>query len=215
MLRYYKKGLVMGNQLENLIPAYGPQGLRAVLERLLESCKDRQFASQLHYILYKLANQESLIQTDMSQKPYLFWYADRDGRPITSGVKDVIRKFLQEKCGVNDLSSENLERYVKDVRSQDEMQKDFRTNPDSKRMLIIPIDRTITNILQNLKQHENRANWNLSPSERMLANILTHLQEPTHGVSKLGLFSEQLKRETKQPIAEVKAEKQNQPKQPK
>jgi hypothetical protein len=86
------------------LPAYtiaeGPEGLAHELENLLEKCQqDTDFAGQEHYVLYQLRDQKSLIKIDMSQKPYLFWYYDLLGRPMTRIVKETIARFLWEKCG--------------------------------------------------------------------------------------------------------------------
>jgi|GEM_PF-1806714 hypothetical protein len=82
------------------IIAQGPDGLRKVLDDLLEaSQKDTNFAAEPHYIEYQLGSQRSLIKVDMSEKPYLFWYCDLMGRAATKAVKDTIADFLWEKCG--------------------------------------------------------------------------------------------------------------------
>jgi hypothetical protein len=82
------------------IPAHGPEGLAKVLDNLLEqSQKEREFAFTEHYILYQLGSQKSLIKVDMSQPPFQFWYYDLLGRPATRIVKEVIARFLWEKCG--------------------------------------------------------------------------------------------------------------------
>lgn len=80
--------------------ANGPDGLAKVLDSFLARCeKDPDFAIQEHYILYQLGSQKSLIKTDMSEKPFHFWYYDLLGRPATNAVKETIGRFLWEKGG--------------------------------------------------------------------------------------------------------------------
>src|SRR5690242_8447056 len=82
------------------IVAQGAEGLMQVLTELLEKSQgDPTFAKQEHYILYQLGNQKSLILVDTSKKPFHFWHYDFMGRPATVIVKDVIERFLWEKCG--------------------------------------------------------------------------------------------------------------------
>jgi hypothetical protein len=84
----------------NYLTAQGPEGLRQILDDLLEkSIKDAAFATEPHLIQYLLGNQRSLIKVDMSEKPYLFWYCDLLGRPVTKAVQYAIADFLWEKCG--------------------------------------------------------------------------------------------------------------------
>ncbi|WP_148339954.1 hypothetical protein [Aquicella siphonis] len=86
--------------LQKYIPAQGPDGLKRVLEELLEKCKsDREFAAQEHYILYQLGGQKSLMKVDMSQAPFQFWYYDLLGRPMTKKVEETIADFLWDKGG--------------------------------------------------------------------------------------------------------------------
>lgn len=85
--------------LSDFIPAQGPEGLRDVLDDLLEKSRDPVFAAEPHYIKYQLGGQKSLIKVDMSEKPYLFWYCDLLGRPITKAVHYTIADFLWEKGG--------------------------------------------------------------------------------------------------------------------
>ncbi len=86
--------------LKDSLIANGPEGLRAALEVLLEkSSKDPHFAAEPHYIKYQIGNQQSYIKVDMSEKPYLFWYCDVQGRPVTKSVQYTIADFLWEKGG--------------------------------------------------------------------------------------------------------------------
>jgi hypothetical protein len=86
--------------LKDYIPAQGPEGLKSVLEDLLEkSKKDPVFAEKEHYIYYQIGEQKSLIKVDMSSNPVTFWYFDLLGRPATRIVKKTIADFLWEKCG--------------------------------------------------------------------------------------------------------------------
>lgn len=78
----------------------GPEGLREVLDSyLVKSQKDPSFAQAIHYILYTLGNQRSLIRVDTSQNPFYFGYCDLLGRPATRSIKETIAAFLWEKCG--------------------------------------------------------------------------------------------------------------------
>lgn len=80
--------------------ALGPEGLMSTLKTLLERVKqDPEFAAQSLYILYQLGQQRSVIKVDMSKKPFLFWYYDLLGRPMTRIVKQTIARFLWEECG--------------------------------------------------------------------------------------------------------------------
>jgi hypothetical protein len=89
------------------ILAIGPEGLRNVLDVLLEtSQRDPVFAANEHYILYQLRDQRSIIKVDTSKQPFQFWYNDLLGRPMTRLVEETIALFLWEKCGVK-------ERYLK------------------------------------------------------------------------------------------------------
>ncbi len=89
--------------LKKYIPAQGPQGLRHVLDDLLEKSKlDPAFAAKEHFISYQLGDQKSLIKVDMSEDPVLFWYFDLLGRPATRIVKKTLFDFLWEKCGVRE-----------------------------------------------------------------------------------------------------------------
>ncbi|RDI48660.1 hypothetical protein [Aquicella lusitana] len=91
------------------ILAEGPDGLAKVLDSLLEeSRKDRAFAEEEHFILYKLGNQKAVIKVDTSEVPFHFWYFDLLGRPMTGVVKQTIADFLWDKCG-------EKERYAKDL----------------------------------------------------------------------------------------------------
>ena len=52
----------------NYITAQGPEGLRQVLEDLLQkSTQDTAFAAEPHMVRYLLGNQQSLIKVDMSE----------------------------------------------------------------------------------------------------------------------------------------------------
>lgn len=87
-------------KLKDYILAQGPEGLKSVLEDLLEkSQKDPVFAAKEHYIYYQIGEQKSLIKVDMSGHPVTFWYFDLLGRPATRVVKKTIADFLWEKCG--------------------------------------------------------------------------------------------------------------------
>jgi hypothetical protein len=89
--------------LKKYIPAQGPEGLRHVLEDLMQKSKqDRAFAIKEHFIMYQLGDQKSLIKIDLSQDPVLFWYLDLLGRPAPRNVKKVIFDFLWDKCGVRE-----------------------------------------------------------------------------------------------------------------
>lgn len=95
--------------LKNYIPAQGPEGLKLVLENLLEkSRQDKDFATKEHFIYYQIGDQKSLIKVDMSEDPVMFWYFDMLGRPATRIVKKTIAEFLWEKCG-------ERERFLKDA----------------------------------------------------------------------------------------------------
>ena len=83
------------------ILAAGPTGLETVLGELLTKSKaDPIFAAEPHYILYELGNQRSLIKVDTSRSPFYFWHFDLMGRPATMAIKEVIVRFLWEKCGI-------------------------------------------------------------------------------------------------------------------
>ena len=85
---------------KNTITALGPEGLRQVLEDLLKkSNQDAAFAAEPHFVKYQLGSQQSLIKVDMSEKPFLFWYCDLMGRPVTKAVQYTVAEFLWEKCG--------------------------------------------------------------------------------------------------------------------
>lgn len=77
----------------NFIDARGPEGLRNVLDSLLQK-SDKQ-----HYINYKNGNQQAWIKADFSKEQPYFWYCDLQGRPLTKGVQFAIADFLWEKCG--------------------------------------------------------------------------------------------------------------------
>lgn len=95
---------------ENCIIAEGPEGLDRILNELLEKAKnDSLFASEEHYILYKLGGQKSLIKVDTKSMPFKFVYNDLLGRPATTVVKDIIAKFLWEKCGGKDWYMREIE----------------------------------------------------------------------------------------------------------
>lgn len=95
----------MTMQASNTLPfeydlAAGPEGLMSVLNDYLHhATEDKAFASEPHYILYKMGSQESVIKVDVSRRPFHFWYCDLQGRPMTLAVKAVIADFLWEKCG--------------------------------------------------------------------------------------------------------------------
>lgn len=81
----------------NYITVEGPAELKQALSDLLEKLKaDHKFATQVHYILYRLANQQSLIRVDLF---FHISYYDLLGRSATIGVKEVIGQFLRDKCG--------------------------------------------------------------------------------------------------------------------
>lgn len=89
--------------------ADGPEGLATLLNELLEKSKiDPMFAREDHYIMYQLGSQKSLIKVDTKQIPFQFVYSDSMGRPATTAVKDVIARFLWEKCG-------EKERYMQEM----------------------------------------------------------------------------------------------------
>jgi len=102
-----------GNELEilkNHLIAQGPEGLRQVLDTLLEkSLQDSGFAAEPHFVKYQLGQQESFLKVDMSEKPYLFWYCDLQGRPVTKAIQTVIADFLWEKCGEKEKCLQELE----------------------------------------------------------------------------------------------------------
>lgn len=69
---------------------------QALLDLLEKSKRDHEVAIQACYILYRLANQQSLIRVD----PFFhISYYDLLGRSATIAVKDVIGHFLQDHCG--------------------------------------------------------------------------------------------------------------------
>jgi hypothetical protein len=83
--------------LKKYIPAHGPEGLKQVLNDLLEKVKsDHTFAMRQHFIMYQLGGQKSLIKVDMSNPPFQFWYNDVFGRPMTKAVEEVIADFIWE-----------------------------------------------------------------------------------------------------------------------
>ena len=83
--------------------ADGPAGLEKVLNEFLEkSQSDAAFAAKEHYVLYKFNQQKALIKVDTKQRPFHFWYYDLLGRPATNNVKEIIAKFLWEKCGAKE-----------------------------------------------------------------------------------------------------------------
>lgn len=88
-------------QVDDLSSSYtiadGPDELSKVLDQLLQ--KSQTSGELVHYILYRLGMQKSLIKVDFQKKPYQFWYCDTLGRPITNKVKDIIARFLWEKGG--------------------------------------------------------------------------------------------------------------------
>lgn len=102
----------METRLEILNDAYeaqGPDGLRDVLNKMLEkSMQDASFRAEPHYVHYQLGAQESFLKIDMSAEPYLFWYCDLDGRPATNAVRNTIANFLLEKFG-------ETEKYIPDL----------------------------------------------------------------------------------------------------
>lgn len=81
------------------IPAYGPEGLRQVLEDLLKQSKQALSEKNEHFIYYQMGEQKSLIKVDMSEEPVMFWYFDLLGRPATRIIKKTIADFLWESCG--------------------------------------------------------------------------------------------------------------------
>lgn len=87
------------DEITKAIPAYGPDGLKSVLEKLLtESNKE-------HLIRYEIGMLKSLIKVDTSKAPaapVIVQYSDPlNGRPATENVKKIIADFLWEKCGDN------------------------------------------------------------------------------------------------------------------
>lgn len=94
--------------LKNYIPAQGPEGLKQVLEDLLEkSRQDPEFAAREHYIYYQLGGQKSLMKVDMSKPPFQFWYYDLMGRPMTRMIEATIAEFLWEKGGEKERYQQN------------------------------------------------------------------------------------------------------------
>jgi hypothetical protein len=82
------------------VVAKGPEGLRQVLNDFLAKAKaDAQFKAGVHFILYELGSQKSMIKVDMSEWPAVFWHYDLLGRPATGVVKEVISRFVWESCG--------------------------------------------------------------------------------------------------------------------
>ncbi|OGT61692.1 MAG: hypothetical protein A3E85_01950 [Gammaproteobacteria bacterium RIFCSPHIGHO2_12_FULL_45_12] len=80
------------------ITVQGPEGLGKALELLFQQCQqDAAFKAQSHYFLYQLKDQQSIIKIDMREQPFLFWYADLQGRAATSAVCDIIARFLWDK----------------------------------------------------------------------------------------------------------------------
>lgn len=87
---------------ENIPPsivAEGPEGLTAVLNSLYRNSQIDPEAPFIHYILFRLGNQKSLIRIDLSKAPCHFWYYDLLGRPITQMVKETLNQFLMNKYG--------------------------------------------------------------------------------------------------------------------
>lgn len=80
--------------------AEGSEGLWSALEKLLSRCQeDPSLANQDHYIMYVLGGQRSLIQVNMSEQPFEFWFCDKYGRPPTKAVKETIARFVWQKGG--------------------------------------------------------------------------------------------------------------------
>jgi len=93
--------------------AQGPNGLREVLDSYFtKSQNDPTFAQVGHYILYTLGEQRSLIRVDTSAIPFHFRYCDLLGRPATRSVKEIIARFLWDKCG-------EKERYMKELEARE------------------------------------------------------------------------------------------------
>lgn len=93
--------------------AEGPTGLREVLDSYFSKYQnDPTFAQEGHYILYTLGEQRSLIRVDASAIPFHFRYCDLLGRPATKSVKEVIARFLWDRCG-------EKERYMKELATRD------------------------------------------------------------------------------------------------
>lgn len=94
---------------ESYIIAEGPEGLKKILEELLEKTKqDAVFAKQAHYVLYQLGNLKSMIRIDTDQVPFKFWCYDLMGRPITLPMREVMSQFLWEHWGVKDISLQDV-----------------------------------------------------------------------------------------------------------
>lgn len=95
---------------DSCIIAQGPEGLEKVLDELLAKAKaDPIFASQEHNIMYQLGGQKSLIKVDTNVIPFKFWYNDLMGRPATTVVKDIIARFVWEKCGERERAQRETE----------------------------------------------------------------------------------------------------------
>ena len=88
--------------------AEGPEALTRELDLLLEeSKKNTEFADKDHFILYQFGAQKSWIKINTKTMPFHFEYQDMLGRPATNAVKEIIARFLWEKCG-------EKERYMHD-----------------------------------------------------------------------------------------------------
>src|SRR5690348_3307731 len=89
----------MENEMGYIL-ANGPEGLKKVLDELLDQSKvDASLKERAQFILYELGNQKSLIKVDLNEWPVAFWHYDLLGRPATSTVKDILARFAWDKCG--------------------------------------------------------------------------------------------------------------------
>lgn len=80
--------------------AEGPDGLKALLDSYFERAQnDSAFKAEPHFIVFHHGNQESVIKVDMTESPCLFWYYDMLGRAITPSVREVMARFLWDRCG--------------------------------------------------------------------------------------------------------------------
>ncbi len=94
---------------EDYIIAEGPEGLKNILEELLEKSKqDPVFARQEHFVLYTIGNLKSLMKVGTDQAPFKFWCYDLMGRPITLAMKEVLTQFLWEHWGEKEISLQDV-----------------------------------------------------------------------------------------------------------
>ncbi len=79
----------------------GPEALTAALNQLWQACQNSPvLASEDHYLLYQRGKQQSVLKVDVQQKPFQFWYCDRDGRPMPRSITQALATFAWEN-GVN------------------------------------------------------------------------------------------------------------------